>query len=558
MINVFRKFLVGSRLLKNGQPEVIELIFSFRYASFFMTGIFYVLDGSVSLIIYKIAVVVSLFVASRILTDIYMNCSNNAAKLRATILLESFAITLLLVPTGGLNSPFLWYALNPVLVAAWYLSSYFCWFNLLFYISAATLISAGLFKKGGTIELIRQHQYLLLVFILITLLVQSLSTLLKRLQIANEKQRESMEQLMSLYQVLEACTTEDNGDCFFQTYSNYTAKLTKSRLAFFWHNTASTGSKQLYTNVEINDSIQSALENDLNIKIRSIKDWSAMTFKIENVNYQYVPVKSSAKLYGVLGVEIGNLRQNNEITLAKHLFFLSDLAAIILDRFSTEDVNSRLMLLEERNRIANEIHDSVSQRLFSISSSLYMLKNQWNSLPEGLATEQLTLLSDSASCAMRELRKSIYSLSTQKSGEQILFSSIKSYLSDFARLNRINLNVSLNGEENLVSAKLKKCLYRIICEATGNSVKHGNCNTLSVRLDLFSEGIRLFIEDNGQGFELNEVNSEKSGLGLINMKNIVQSYGGKFLISSRFGIGTKVEIEIPNSTADLWEQGGTA
>ena len=540
------------------QSEAIRLIYSYRYASLFITSIFYLSAGPIAILPYKLATVVSLYIAARLITDIYVRYLQFTRRLQTIILLETLIITLLLAPTGGLDSPFIWYALNPVLVAAAYLSSHFCWFNLVFYMTSAAFISSGMFNKGNFLELLMQRSYLMLVFILITLLVQLMSALLKKLNEANKKQSEALEHTMSLYKIIEAFTSKDELQTFFQTFTNYLAELTKAKISFFWQNTDTEDLGQLFTNDNISKDLQVRLQMQLELKIANLKrkDYH-IVFKINNRSFQAVVVKSSTKIYGVLGIEVENYNTDSQ-TFKRQLTFLSDLSSIVLERFAMEEVTGKLMLMEDRNRIANEIHDSVSQQLFSISSALYRLKTNWRSLPEKDIIKQLELLSSSGNIAMRELRQSIYSLSTQKFGERIFFSSIQAYLESLARLNDIVINVDLIGEQEQLPAGLEKCIYRIVCEATGNALKHGNSSIISVQLHVNSGVIKIIVEDNGSGFELEKMDKESVGLGLRNMQKLVHSVGGIFKMKSTLGVGTKVHVELPTEQINVIKQGGIA
>ncbi|WP_418790608.1 sensor histidine kinase [Phosphitispora sp. TUW77] len=562
MGQIISKFLISiwTRLFNHYQhSNAIKLLYSYRYGSLLITSAFYLCQGSFSLLPYKLAVVVSLYVAARLITDMYVRHLCCAGKLRAIILLETLVITLLLVPTGGLDSPFMWYALNPVLVAAVYLSPWFCWVNLFLYMVTAGGVSAGLFNKGQAMDLFFEYSYLMLVFILITLLVRLLAEFLKSLSIANSKQQESLEHIMSLYQIVETFTNEDHLETFFQIFTDYAAKLSKTGLAFFWENTDKFNNGQIYTNTDIDKDLKCSLCKELKVRIQGIGGAvPELNLNLAKSTFHAIPVRTSTKLYGVLGIQLEQQNKNSEMFLERQLFFLSDLSAIILERFSMEEANDKLMILEERNRIANEIHDSVSQRLFSITYALYKLKNGWDNLEQKEIREHLERLGESANTAMHELRQSIYSMSTQKSAEKIFFSGIKKYLSDLAHLNDIDICMHLGGNEELLPARLKKCLYRIICEATGNAVKHGRSSNIKVLLDVNTEVTVLLIEDNGIGFEPDKIHIQDMGLGLANIKNTVQSFGGMFFVNSKSGLGTRVRVEIPSVQFNLHKQGGIA
>jgi len=528
----------------------IKLLYSYRYGSLLITSAFYLVRGPASLLPYKLAAVVSLYVAARLITDMYVRYLESASKLKIIILIETLVITLLLIPTGGLDSPFIWYALNPVLVAAGYLSNWFCWFNLFFYMVTAGCVSARLFDRGQTVDLMIEYSYLMLVFVLITLLVQLLATLLQRLHMANIKQQDSLEHIMSLYQIIETFSNEDHLETFFQTFTDYAAKLSKAPMSFFWQNTERFTNGQIYTNITVDDDLKASLCNESMIRVTKLGcNVSALNIKIADRTFHAIPVRSSAKLYGMLGIETVSSREKIELSDTQ-LIFLSDLSAIILDRFSIEEVNDKLLVLEERNRIANEIHDSVSQRLFSVTCALHTLKNDWENLNRTEISDQFERVGNSVNSAMYELRQSIYGLSTRKSGEKIFFPGIKSYLADLAHLNGVNISVNLTGDEEI--------LYRIICEAAGNAVKHGKSKKIQVWVKVGTKITKLMIEDNGAGFEPDKTRPENVGLGLVNMKNIVQSFGGEFILDSKCNSGTRIRVEIPHIESVSQSQGGIA
>ena len=537
--------------------EAIQLIYTYRYGSLLITSVFYLASGPVSTIFYKLAVVISLYVVTRIIMDTYVKNSENASRLRLLILLETLIITLLLIPTGGMESPFIWYALNPALVAAWYLPPYFCWVNLFFYIINATCISAVVFNKGKILSLVVEYSYLIVVFILITLLVQLLALLLKRLHISNLKQRESLEDIMSLYQTIEAFSREDDIEKFFQTLTNYAAKLTKTPLAFFFINTDKFDVRNMYTNISTSDNLKIDLSLNLKKQITNAKTRAQrLELKLPESTFDAVIIKSSIKIYGVLGIQKEDCRDKAINLSERQLIFLSEISSIILDRFYQEEINDKMILLRERNRIAEEIHDSVAQRLFSINCGLHILKSKWNWLSNIEINEQINLLYYSVNEATRELRQSINSLSSKKAGDKAFFLSIKSYLKDLAKINDIKINVHLTGEEELLSTQLKKCYYRIICGATGNALKHGKSNLIDIQLNVNRQFSKLIIKDNGMGFEPEKLKREESGLGLYNMENLVYSFGGKFILHSRLNVGTRIHIEIPVNQSQKEEGDG--
>lgn len=124
------KGLTNKFYIKEKGINTKDILYLYRYLSWFSTSLFYYFTQSNAPIVFKLGVIVTLFGAAKILTDSYVKFSNKHRMLETAILIETIGITLLLIPTGGLDSSFIWYALNPVLVAASFLPWYFCWINL--------------------------------------------------------------------------------------------------------------------------------------------------------------------------------------------------------------------------------------------------------------------------------------------------------------------------------------------------------------------------------------------------------------------------------------------
>lgn len=548
-----------------GQGRETRLLYSYRYASLLITSTYYFLHGSTSLLPVKLVTVLSLCIFARLTTDLYVKHADSPRKLQVLIILETLIITLLLAPTGGLDSPFIWYALNPVLVAAWYLTPLSSWFTLTFYLFAVLRLSAVFFEQGEVLASLVKHSYLTLVLVLITLLVQQLASLSRHLSQANCRQQEFLEHILSLYKIIETISNRDNLESFFQTFTDQIAKLTKSDLAFFWQRGENAGLGTIFASMPISTELENGLI--LELEAAAANQQRNATFMIqlgENI-FEAVLVKSVTRIYGVIGISCapeseaiqGADSPGPRIFFGRQLGFLSDLSTIVLERLSSEENNEKLLLLEERNRIAGEIHDSVAQRLFSIKCALHVLCKKWKSLAESETNAQLVLIQETASAAGRELRESIYRLSTQKSGEKVFFPSINTYLVDLAQLNHIRINSELSGEEAQLSGRVKKCLYRVICEATGNAVKHSGCTLIKLSLEVEGAQVTLRIADNGLGF----VHSDLSlglGLGLNNMRNLVQAMGGDFVLRSIPRAGTEVQVRIPTREAEVQGKGGIA
>lgn len=372
------------------------------------------------------------------------------------------------------------------------------------------------------------------------------------------QKQESIEHIMSLYQIIEALNNHSSIEKLFEVLAIYTAKITKSDLSLFWLiNYCESGyiiktNKKLYEEEE-QEILQGLQQLDLQrLKLKEIK--------IGDRDLLAIPIISSTTYFGLIAVQKKDYTNINEMEQnIKLLEFLAELSAVTIERFNLEDLEDRLIIMEEQNRIANEIHDSVSQRLFSISYAIHGILGRWNDVSKEELRDYLVEMKESSNLAMQELRNSIYKLSFKKKGEKSLQSTLKAFLNNMSKLHNIIINFDIQGDENILSLSLKKGITRIIREACGNAVRHGKCQKIHLELVLHKDSIKLSITDDGIGFLLHKEDTKKQkGLGITNMKNLVSSFNGNIEINSQVGKGTAIYIIIPGERLGNAHQGGVA
>ncbi len=549
----------------NNKPSVIKIIYVYRYISWLLTSLFYLIGEPRSPMIFKIGVIVSLLIAAKIVTDTCIKSSNSPNVLKTIIITEILGITLLLLPTGGINSPFVWYALNPVLFAAIFLSPIFCWINLIFYIFCSSIMSYIFFNyfNNSIQQLITKNSNVILILVLITIAVELMGNLTKQLnkqaidlemqrselteinillEAAKRRADESLENIMSLYQVVETFSNQNNLKDFMQVFTDYTTRLTKSGLSFFW--IYQYKSNESITVINGDKNYEEDINNEIKILWKDFRDTDKpILVKIKNRDFIIISVRTVSRFYGLMGIIIDDINYYDlKFEYFQKLSFLSELSSVILERFQLEEITDNFMLIEEQNRIANEMHDNVSQRMFGISCAIHSLKARWKEMTYEKITEQLDLINEASNEAMKELRSTIYRLSSKKRGEKFFVLNLQKYLDEFSKLNNINIDFKIAGNPEDLSGSIKKSLYRIIYEATGNAVKHGRCSNLHISLQEGTGGVKLSIADDGTGFDLGKVSNK--GLGFSNMEGLVKSLNGRISVRSKPGNGTGIYIVI--------------
>jgi signal transduction histidine kinase len=191
-------------------------------------------------------------------------------------------------------------------------------------------------------------------------------------------------------------------------------------------------------------------------------------------------------------------------------------------------------VVEERRRVARDLHDGVAQELAFISSQL-----QWF-IREPTNHEPLNLVMAAVDRALDESRGAIASLN--RPVDETLDVAVGHAALDIAA--RIGARIELDLEEGIeVPPHSREALLRIVRESMGNAVRHGGARTIDLQLRA-EDGIRMRVADDGKGFDPDAPRSSSS-YGLTSMRERTELVGGSFKISSAPGNGTTVEVVLP-------------
>jgi signal transduction histidine kinase len=198
-------------------------------------------------------------------------------------------------------------------------------------------------------------------------------------------------------------------------------------------------------------------------------------------------------------------------------------------------------ILQERNRMARELHDSVTQTVFSMnltvqSARLLVEKD----LQQVLV--QLDRLMELASSAMGEIQVLVSQLRPRSIGAEGLPISLRRLVGDLHQRDGLQIDLNVTGEKEIPPNAIL-ALYRITQEALNNIVKHAGTQNASIRLDLASNPSRLEIEDHGCGFIPGDVARDVEHIGLTGMADRAREIGWSLQIDSQPGRGTLIRVE---------------
>jgi signal transduction histidine kinase len=190
-------------------------------------------------------------------------------------------------------------------------------------------------------------------------------------------------------------------------------------------------------------------------------------------------------------------------------------------------------VLEERRRIAHDLHDGVAQELAFIDRNLRALAPL-----TGDQSDRLARLRRAVERAELESRKALAALS--EPSDAPLHVLLARAVTDIAQ--RFGVEVDLDLESGAcVSAARTEALLRIACEAVANAARHSGAQRIELSLRRAESGVRLRVRDAGRGFD---PAASIGGFGLVSMRDRARASGGRLRVESTPGQGTMVEVAL--------------
>jgi signal transduction histidine kinase len=197
-------------------------------------------------------------------------------------------------------------------------------------------------------------------------------------------------------------------------------------------------------------------------------------------------------------------------------------------------------ILQERNRIARDIHDSLGHSLTALNIQLETALKLWQSNPEK-AKAFLTRAKDLGSQSLQEVRQSVSAMRSDPVQGRSLEAAIASLAEELQRSTGIKPTCSLHLERPL-PAEVHTAAYRIVQEALTNIFKYAFATRVKIQLQATSDELQLIVEDNGRGFN---VEANTTGFGLQGMRERTLALGGQLAIDSKPGNGSRITAHFP-------------
>lgn len=221
--------------------------------------------------------------------------------------------------------------------------------------------------------------------------------------------------------------------------------------------------------------------------------------------------------------------------------------AVAIDNARLYEQAQELAILQERQRLARELHDSVSQALYGIALGARTANKLLEQEPDpgnlnGRLKDSIDYMLAQADAGLTEMRALIFELRPESLETEGLVGALERQAVAFQTRHHISIDTAF-CDEPIIPLRVKEAFYRVAQEALNNIVKHANASQVAVRLDCDADWLFLEIGDNGSGFD---PDGNFSGhLGLTSMRERIEYCAGSLTITSAPGQGTRIVAAAP-------------
>jgi len=248
-----------------------------------------------------------------------------------------------------------------------------------------------------------------------------------------------------------------------------------------------------------------------------------------------IPLLRQGRLIGLLVLGCGGREGFPDDQLRVAVAFANQ-AAIVIENHQLLDQLQATAVTEERNRLAQDLHDSVTQTLFTASVLAEATPRIWDK-DQGIARQNMEKLSTLIRGALAEMRSMLFELRASGLGNQTL-AQLLTTLAEAAR-SRTRADISVSIMDNLaLPEKVATAFYRIAREALDNAIDHAEATRIGLSLNEEPGSVELRIRDDGRGFDPDNIPVEHLGVGL--MRERAAQVQADLQIQSRAGQGTEI------------------
>jgi signal transduction histidine kinase len=217
-------------------------------------------------------------------------------------------------------------------------------------------------------------------------------------------------------------------------------------------------------------------------------------------------------------------------------------AAVIVENARLFEKSRELSVVEERNRLARDLHDSVNQTLFSLNLTAEAATALITRDP--IAAEQhIRRVGELAQSALREMRALVFELRPAVLEEEGLGATLRKHVDVVRRAYGVDIHLDI-VEDRWLPVEIASGMFRIIQEALNNALKHANARSICISLAVDTGSVCAEIRDDGVGFDPQALPARARHLGLTSMEERCQRLDGRLELTSAPGRGTAVRVEL--------------
>ncbi len=260
--------------------------------------------------------------------------------------------------------------------------------------------------------------------------------------------------------------------------------------------------------------------------------------------YMGVPVRSRGESRGLISV-VGRASRAFDGEDVALLTSIADQIGVVVENARLHRQAEQLAVVRERERLARELHDSVTQSLYSLTLLAEASQRLLGGGDLERAAEYTGRLGEIAQQALKEMRLLVYQLRPLVLKREGLVGALQQRLDAVEKRAGVDARLLVEGALDL-PASVEEGLYRIAQEALNNALKHAIPRTVILRIRAEARRVTLEVEDDGRGFDVAAV-GDGGGMGLVSMRERADRLGGSLSLVSAPGKGTtvRVDVEVP-------------
>lgn len=540
--------------------ETFVLIRLYRLISIIVLTIVYILTWNNNITYSKTFIVLGMLSSSTVGAFLYKNnYPDNNGIIIATIILESLAYSVFIILSGGFSSPYLWYFINLliIIIALKPFGRYskIISVGLMLLMLACVFIQKRLGIPNNSGYLTYSDINTGIAFVVVScgfyLLLESNDKLLQsrfklyelnlRLEQSKKHSEYALNHTMNVYDALNLFSISNPQKVMDELNLTLYKTIAKNGCALF--KISSMYDIEFCSFEGIPEDHESHMAEFILKTIKFNKqDSLPEDIAIDNQVYCVKYIMKSSNILAVLFISNGKQEINESYYEMESRFYL-DFVKIIMQELDIQSMVESYIISEEQNRIASEIHDTVIQKLFSISCNLGTLETEIGSIPEEDIKMMLNDIIKSTNSTMKTLREAIYGIKWGLGYDDLFEKKLSMYIQEAMDMNHINIRLDVDDNISVLASNKKTSLYRIICEAVNNSIRHGRATDIEINVSIYEGFAIACINDNGKGFDKNIIPKDRQGI--RNMYMITGILKGTLNINTAPGKGTEIMCKIP-------------